>query len=68
MRIKALNNKVDPTALTGLVLLIVAIFIALPFAVIWSLNTLFNTGIAYGFYEWLAVIGLSAFLNTRVQK
>ena len=38
--------------------LIVALLVLGPLAVVWSLNTLFGLGIAYGFWEWLAVLVL----------
>ena len=51
--------------LTGLgiisvVILVVALVIIGPLAVIWALNTLFGLGIAYTFWTWLAVLVLSA--------
>jgi hypothetical protein len=49
------------------VLLVLAIMFV-PLAVIWALNTLFSLSIAYGFYEWLAVLVMSAFFNTRVSN
>lgn len=38
------------------ILLVVALFIAVPLLVIWALNTLFVLGIDYNFWTWLAVI------------
>jgi hypothetical protein len=52
----------------GFVVLILTILILGPFAVIWALNTLFHTGIAYGFWEWLAVVFLNGFIQTRIGK
>jgi hypothetical protein len=50
----------------GFVLLI-TIIAMLPLAIIWSINTLFNLGIAYTFWTWLAVVVLtSAFGKTSV--
>jgi hypothetical protein len=51
--------------LTGLgiisvVILVVALVILGPLAIIWALNTLFGLGIAYTFWTWLAVLVLSA--------
>lgn len=44
-----------PTIVT---IIIVALILAIvsPFIFIWSLNTLFGLGIAYGFFEWLAAL------------
>ena len=39
-----------------------------PFAFIWALNTLFGAGIAYGFWEWLAMLVVGMFFNGRVVK
>ena len=37
-------------------LLTIAVFLVLwPLAIIWALNMLFALGIAYGFWQWLAV-------------
>lgn len=37
-----------------------------PLAVIWALNTLFQLGLGYTFWNWLAVMILSAWLQTRI--
>lgn len=40
------------------------VFIATPLAGIWALNTLFPMlMISYGFWEWLAMLGLMGFLG-----
>lgn len=36
--------------------LFILLIIAGPFISIWSLNTLFGLKIAYGFFEWLAML------------
>jgi hypothetical protein len=61
------TKKVNVGAGTMVVLLatIVLLVIFMPLAVIWAMNTLFSLGIAYGFYEWLAVFVLALFLNAR---
>ena len=51
------------------VLLVVALFILIPFAVVWSLNILFPIlAIPYTFETWLAVIVLSGVFKTTVTK
>ena len=51
------------------VLLVVALFILIPFAVVWSLNILFPVlVIPYTFETWLAVIVLSGVFKTTVTK
>jgi hypothetical protein len=40
-------------------LVVIALIIGFPLAVIWSLNTLFALGIAYTWKTWLSVIILS---------
>lgn len=40
----------------GLIVFLIAIVIFAPFATLWSLNTLFNLGIAYTFNTWLATV------------
>ena len=42
--------------------LLSALIIAFPFAIIWALNTLFSLGIAYSFVNWLAVVVLKLFV------
>lgn len=39
-----------------------------PFAVIWSLNTLFGFAIAYTFWNWLAMLVLVAFFGKASVK
>lgn len=45
---------------------IVAFLIAVPFAGIWSLNTLFEFSIAYSWKNWVAFFILSVILNSRL--
>ena len=53
---------------------IVAVFALVllwPLAAIWAINTLFGFGIAYTFWNWLAVVVLTAFFgkaHVRVVK
>jgi hypothetical protein len=50
----------------GVFVLILLLFVISPFAVIWSLNTLFPTlAIAYGFVEWLSIILLTSVIKGR---
>lgn len=46
------------TAAILLIILVLTIVVLYPLAVIWSVNVLFGTSIAYGFYEWLATLVL----------
>jgi len=67
MRLKALDKAaMSGTTQTTLVIMLITAIVFMPLAVIWALNTLFSLSIAYGFYEWLAVLVMSAFLQTRV--
>lgn len=54
-------SKINLTVTGFTVLLIVAIALIIlgPLATIWSLNTLFNLGIDYTFWTWLAMAWLS---------
>jgi hypothetical protein len=47
----------------GAVVTIFALVLFWPFAVIWALNTLFAFGIAYTFWNWLAMVVLVAFFG-----
>ncbi len=49
------------------IVLVIIPIILLPFAVIWALNTLFHTNIAYGFCEWAAVVVIIIALGTAVK-
>ena len=49
-------------------LLLISIVLVGPVAVIWALNTLFQLGIDYTFWNWLAVIVLSVFIQARIGK
>ena len=60
--------KVNAYTMVGVVALVFIILVFFPFAVIWALNTLFGLGIAYGFYEWLAVLVMSIFLQSKYQR
>jgi hypothetical protein len=43
--------------------LILGVFLGGPFVVIWAINTLFNTEIAYTALNWMAVVALLAILK-----
>lgn len=56
--------------LLGFVILVVVISALLlsPLAVIWSVNTLFSTGIAYNVTNWFATILLGVYLRSGFGK
>jgi len=59
----------NPAAYIFLVLLVVALFIFIPFAIVWALNALFPVlAIPYTFETWLATIVLSGVLKTTIVK
>lgn len=47
----------------GWFLVYVALFVAIPLLPIWSINTLFNLGIAYSITNWLAVLALAFWIK-----
>lgn len=52
-----------------IVFLIVAFFVLVgPIALIWSLNTLFNLGIAYTAETWLAAFIINSVVAARVSS
>ena len=55
-----MENKTVVFILVCIVLAIVG-----PFVTIWSLNTLFNTGIDYSLKTWFAVVFLSMVYNAK---
>ena len=52
-----MKTKINPFLFLALVLTVIILF---PLATIWSLNTLFQLGIAYTFKTWLATVFLQA--------
>jgi hypothetical protein len=47
----------------GLVVFLVVWIVLWPLAAIWAVNTLFGFTIAYTFWNWLAVVVLTAFFG-----
>ncbi len=43
-----------------IIFITVVVMVGFPFAIIWSLNTLFALGIAYNFWTWLAALILGS--------
>lgn len=56
------------TKIAVIAILLLLVVILGPFAVIWSLNTLFGLAIAYTFWTWLAVIVLGSYLNANIGR
>lgn len=48
-----------------IVLVVIVLFLMIPFALIWAVNTLFGTGIAYNFSTWLATIILTGAISSN---
>jgi len=44
----------------SMIITVVILIIGMPFAIIWSLNTLFSFGIGYSFQTWLATVILGS--------
>jgi len=42
------------------IVIVLILIIGMPFAIIWSLNTLFSFGIGYSFQTWLATVILGS--------
>lgn len=62
-------TKTNKDILSLIAILAFAVLIAVlgPFAIIWSLNTLFPVlAIPYTFYSWLAVAALNVFWKTTI--
>lgn len=63
------NEMTDILLAIGLIALVVGWIIFGPLCLIWSLNTLFHTGIPYTFTTWLATLVLwSVLFTTRSRK
>jgi hypothetical protein len=54
----------------GLTLLVLVLFLvlAMPFAQIWAVNTLFKTGIEYNLVNWLAVLVLNSTIKAMTHN
>jgi hypothetical protein len=55
-------------AIIALAALVVVLFIGIPLAIIWSLNTLFSLGIEYTVWTWLATLLLGAVVSRGGRK
>jgi 1-acyl-sn-glycerol-3-phosphate acyltransferase len=53
----------NATVVTTIVLSLILWVLLWPLAAIWALNTLFGLGIAYTFWNWLAMVVLVAFFG-----
>jgi hypothetical protein len=53
----------NKTTLLFFIVIAIAAAIISPILFIWALNTLFNLGIAFGFFEWLAALLLLGILR-----
>ena len=58
---KELENSI--AALLAIALLSVLLVVWWPLAVVWSLNTLFQTEIPYSFKTWVAVVVIVTFIR-----
>ena len=66
-----MKRNVSPATMIAILILIVALVALGPLLVIWALNTIFGLGIAYTFWNWLAMIVLMAVFgknNMNVSK
>lgn len=64
MKVSTLKGLAQGTGVIALLVLLVAVVILVPLAVIWSLNTLVPAaGIQYGFLQWLSVVIVGAFCS-----
>lgn len=57
------NTKLEASVVIPVVILIIAILIGIPFAVIWSINTLFGLAVGYEPANWLAAVLLMVTLR-----
>jgi hypothetical protein len=61
------NMSTAQKAIGSVILVLIAVsVIVTPLAVIWSVNTLFGTGIAYTMWTWLATVVLIFVFSPRV--
>jgi len=58
----------DTVKFFALLVLILALIVIGPLLTIWSLNTLFATGIEYNIKNWAAMVVLGMFLQARVTR
>jgi len=58
----------DTVKFFALMILVLALIVIGPLLTIWSLNTLFATGIEYNIKNWAAMVVLGMFLQARVTR
>jgi hypothetical protein len=66
-----MNKTLEAVGLIGLIIIALVLLLALPFANIWALNTLFVAlAIPYNFWTWLAsaYLGMQFFGSTVTSK
>lgn len=51
-----------------IIILTLMYFILLPIGTIWSLNTLFQVGIEYNFYNWLAALWITFLIGGGISN
>lgn len=47
----------------AVVIIVILLAVMMPFAFIWAINTLFATGLAYSFWNWLAMVIFTSFVG-----
>jgi len=60
------KSLMSSTNMGMIVLAVIAVLIAAPLLVIWSLNTLFGLGIAYTLQTWAAVVLLQGWTQSML--
>jgi hypothetical protein len=53
---------------TTLWVIVIAVILLVPFALVWMLNTLFGTGLDYTLKTWLAALILGALFSGNQRK
>lgn len=61
-------DRLIGTSVIGAFIVMVLLAIFWPFVVIWALNTLFGLGLAYTFWNWLAMLVLSITFGSRAAQ
>lgn len=61
-----MKSLMSSTNIGMIVLTVIAVLIAAPLLVIWSLNTLFGLGIAYTIQTWAAVVLLQGWTQSML--
>jgi hypothetical protein len=63
-----MDKFVEWALIGAIAVLVTMVLVSIPFAMIWSLNTLFSLGIEYTIWTWLAALFVITVVGSRGYK